>query len=56
MHNEHTIMTKLAKLRVHIVPLGFEIDRILLPIQKTDKCICRCRNFKIPKSKFFILF
>jgi len=39
MHNEHTIMTKLAKLRVHIVPLGFEIDRILLPAKemKADK-------------------
>jgi hypothetical protein len=32
-------MSNLAKLRVHIVPLGFEIDRILLPAQqmKADK-------------------
>ena len=39
MHNEHTIMSKLSKLRVHIIPLGFEIDRILLPAKemKADK-------------------
>jgi len=32
-------MSNLAKLRVHIVPLGFEIDRIILPAQqmKADK-------------------
>ncbi len=39
MHTVHTIMSNLTKLRVHIVPLGFEIDRIILPAQqmKADK-------------------
>jgi hypothetical protein len=39
MHTEHTKMSNLSKLRVHIVPLGFEIDRILLPAKqmKADK-------------------
>ena len=39
MHNEHTIMTNLSKLRVHIAPVGFEIDRIVLPAiqMKADK-------------------
>ena len=29
--NEHTIMSKHARLRIHIAPLGFESDRIVLP-------------------------
>jgi len=39
MHTIDTIMNNLAKLRVHIVPLGFEIDRIILPAKemKADK-------------------
>jgi len=39
MHNVHTIMTNLSKLRVHIAPVGFEIDRIVLPAiqMKADK-------------------
>jgi len=39
MHTIDTIMRNLAKLRVHIAPLGFEIDRIILPAQqmKADK-------------------
>ena len=39
MHNYHTIMTNLSKLRVHIAPVGFEIDRIVLPAikMKADK-------------------
>ena len=36
MHTLHTIMTNLATFRVHIAPLGFEIDRIILP-PKADK-------------------
>ena len=35
MHTEHTIMSKLATFRVHIAPLGFEIDRIILPLKET---------------------
>ena len=30
-----TIMSKLATFRVHIAPLGFEIDRIVLPLKET---------------------
>ena len=39
MHTVHTIMSKLAKLRIHIAPVGFEIDRIVLPAvrMKADK-------------------
>ena len=36
MHTEHTIMTNLATFRVHIAPLGFEIDRIVLPLKQTQ--------------------
>jgi len=38
MHTVHT-MTKIAKLRVHIAPVGYEIDRIVLPAkqEKADK-------------------
>ncbi len=35
MHTEHTIMTNLATFRVHIAPLGFEIDRIIIPLKQT---------------------
>ena len=35
MHTEHTIMTNLATFRVHIAPLGFEIDRIIIPLKET---------------------
>jgi len=34
MHTVHTIMSGLAKLRVHIAPVGFEIDRIVIPAKK----------------------
>jgi hypothetical protein len=34
MHTVHT-MSKLATFRVHIAPLGFEIDRIVLPLKET---------------------
>ena len=36
MHTIHTKMTNLATFRVHIAPLGFEIDRIVTPT-KTNK-------------------
>ena len=34
MHNIDTIMPEMIKLRVHIAPLGFEIDRITIPAIK----------------------
>ena len=39
MHNNHTIMTNLTNLRIHIAPVGYEIDRIVLPAKemKADK-------------------
>ena len=39
MHTVHTIMAKIAKLRVHIAPVGYEIDRIVLPAkqERADK-------------------
>ena len=35
MHTIDTIMSKIATFRVHIAPLGFEIDRIILPLKET---------------------
>jgi hypothetical protein len=35
MHTIDTIMTNLATFRVHIAPLGFEIDRITIPLKQT---------------------
>ena len=35
MHTIDTIMSKLATFRVHIAPLGFEVDRIVLPLKET---------------------
>jgi len=39
MHTVHTIMAKIAKLRIHIAPVGYEIDRIVLPAkqERADK-------------------
>lgn len=39
MHTEDTVMNKITKLRVHIVPVGFEVDRVVLPAiqMKADK-------------------
>ncbi len=39
MFNEHTIMSEHARLRIHIAPLGFESDRVVLPAidMKADK-------------------
>ena len=39
MHTVDTIMSEMIKLRVHIAPLGFEIDRVVIPAiqMKADK-------------------
>jgi len=39
MHTVHTVMAKIAKLRVHIAPVGYEIDRVVLPAkqERADK-------------------
>ena len=34
MNTIHTIMTKIVNLRVHIAPVGFEIDRIAIPAKQ----------------------
>jgi hypothetical protein len=41
MHTVDTIMAKIPNLRVHIAPVGYEIDRIVLPAKqmKADKVI-----------------
>ena len=31
MHTVDTIMSEMMKLRVHIAPVGFEVDRIIIP-------------------------
>ncbi len=35
MHTVDTKMTDIATFRVHIAPLGFEIDRIIIPLKQT---------------------
>jgi len=35
MHTKNTVMTSLANLRVHIAPVGFEVDRIVIPVKQT---------------------
>ncbi len=35
MHTVDTKMTNLATFRVHIAPLGFEVDRITIPLKQT---------------------
>jgi len=39
MHTKDTVMAKIAKLRVHIAPVGYEVDRIVLAAkqEKADK-------------------
>ena len=41
MHTIDTIMPKIPNLRVHIAPVGYEVDRIVLPAKKlrADKVI-----------------
>ena len=34
MHTKHTVMAKNENLRIHIAPVGYEIDRIVLPAKK----------------------
>lgn len=34
MHTKHTIMAENENLRIHIAPVGYEIDRIVLPAKK----------------------
>ena len=34
MHTVDTIMSEMMKLRVHIAPVGFEVDRIIIPATK----------------------
>jgi len=36
MHTIHTIMPSLTKLRVHIAPVGFEVDRIVISAKKMN--------------------
>ena len=52
MHTVDTIMTNLATFRVHIAPLGFEIDRIILPLKQTkaDK-LCLIVHEKTAEDK-----
>lgn len=50
-------MNKLAKLRVHIAPVGFEIDRIVLPAieMKADKVwLIRNENLATEKASSYI--
>ena len=50
-------MNKLAKLRVHIAPVGFEIDRIVLPAieMKADKVwLIRNENLATEKAGSYI--
>ncbi len=35
MHTVNTNMTKMLMLRVHIAPVGFEVDRIIIPLKQT---------------------
>lgn len=52
MYTVYTIMTNLATFRVHIAPLGFEIDRIMLPLKQTkaDK-LCLIVHEKTAEDK-----
>ena len=39
MHTKNTIMDRISKLRIHIAPVGYEIDRVVLPAkqEKADR-------------------
>jgi len=56
MDTKYTNMTKLTKLRIHIVPVGFEIDRVVLPAikYKADMVwmIVEKKPFKEKTAKF----
>ena len=52
-HTVDTIMPEMIKLRVHIAPLGFEIDRVVIPAirMKADKVyLLRHDNYSEDKS------
>ena len=34
MHTVDTIMSKIAKLRIHIAPVGYEVDRVVFPAKQ----------------------
>ena len=56
MHTKHTIMAKIENLRVHIAPVGYEIDRIVLPAKKmrADKvCLLIHENPSVDKAISF---
>ena len=53
MHTVDTIMPEMIKLRVHIAPVGFEIDRVVIPAtrMKADKIyLLRHTNYSEDKS------
>ena len=53
MHTIDTIMSEMMKLRVHIAPVGFEIDRVVIPAikMKADKVyLLRHDNYSEDKS------
>ena len=53
MHTVDTIMTEMVKLRVHIAPVGFEIDRVVIPAikMKADKVyLLRHNDYSEDKS------
>ena len=53
MHTVDTIMPEMIKLRVHIAPLGYEIDRIVIPAtrMKADRVyLLRHDNYSEDKS------
>ena len=53
MHTIDTIMPEMIKLRVHITPLGYEIDRIVIPAtrMKADRVyLLRHDNYSEDKS------
>ena len=53
MHTVDTIMSEMMKLRVHIAPVGFEIDRVVIPAikMKADKVyLLRHNDYSEDKS------
>lgn len=57
MHTLDTIMKKISKLRVHIAPVGFEIDRIVIPAKemRADKaCLLIHENPSEDKAGPFV--
>ena len=52
MHTVDTIMKDIVNLRVHIAPVGFEIDRIIIPAvrMKADK-VWLIAHDNVPEDK-----